>query len=444
MLVQNGWMRLRIVVMAGVLLLVGLVGRFGMAQAPRAGAADSERRSTQSEYRLSPEREKLAVTLAHKRIALDLLATVWGIAQLWLLLSLGVAARMRDLSARVSRWRWVHGVVFVSGLLLVMTLLDLPLSMVGHHISVEYGQSVQHWPGWMEDKGKGFGLTLVVGVPLALGLFYCIRRSPRRWWLWIWVPSVVIAVFGVFVAPVLVDPLFDKFTPLVQSDPALVQRLEQVVQRGGISIPPDRMFLMQASAKFTGLNAYVTGLGSSKRVVVWDTTVAKASPDDISFIFGHEMGHYVLNHIYLGLAFTALLLLVCYWVGYHGLQWLLMRNSGRWRVSGQEDWAALVVILLVVSVLSFSIEPVANGFSRWEEHAADVYGQEAIHGIVPHPRETAVRSFQELGDQSLDEPDPNPLLEFWMYSHPSISHRVAFAASYNPWEAGRHPRYFRK
>lgn len=438
-------MRLRVVVMAGVLLILSLVGRrFGLAQPAGAGVGVSEATPVEREYKLSPEKQRRAILLAHKRLALDLVATGWGIAQLWLLLRLGLAARMRDVSAQLSRRQWIHGAVFVSALLLLMTLLDLPLSMVGHHISVEYGQSVQHWPGWMADKAKGFGLALVVGVPIALGLFYCIRRSPRRWWLWIWVPSVVITISGVFIAPVLIDPIFDRFTPLQQSDPALVRRLEQVVQRGGIVIPPDRMFLMQASAKFTGLNAYVTGLGSSKRVVVWDTTVAKASPDDISFIFGHEMGHYVLNHIYLGLVFTAVLLLVCYWAGYHGVQWLLLRYGGRWRIRGQEDWATLVLILLVASVLSFLVEPVANRFSRWEEHAADVYGQEAIHGIVPHPRETAVRSFQELGEQSLDEPDPNRLVEFWMYSHPSISHRVAFAGSYDPWQPGRHPRYFTK
>jgi STE24 endopeptidase len=188
----------------------------------------------------------------------------------------------------------------------------------------------------------------------------------------------------------------------------------------------------------------VTGFGASKRVVVWDTSVAKASPDEISFIFGHEMGHYVLNHIYKGIAFTAVVLLVLFWLGYHGVQWLLARYGKAWKISDQRDWGALVVLLLVLSVLSFLSDPITNGFSRRIEHEADVYGQEAIHGIVADPQGTAVRSFQTLGEASLDDPNPNRFVEFWTFNHPSVSSRAAFAAAYDPWAAGKTPRYFKK
>jgi len=251
-------------------------------------------------------------------------------------------------------------------------------------------------------------------------------------------------VFGVFVTPIVIDPLFNHFEPLQQSNPALVNRLERVVARGGIAIPPDRMLLMKASEKVTGLNAYVTGIGASKRVVVWDTSIAKATPDEISFIFGHEMGHYVLNHIYKGLAFAAVGLLAMFFVGFHCVQWLLARFGAAWGIAGQNDWAAFVVVMLVLSALTFLSEPIANGFSRAQEHAADVYGQEAIHGIVADPKATAEHSFQVLGEESLVDPTPHPFVEFWTASHPSIADRAAFAAAYNPWLPGQKPKYFSK
>src|SRR6202012_1695023 len=113
--------------------------------------------------------------------------------------------------------------------------------------------------------------------------------------------------------------------PLTQSNPALVDQLERVVARSGMEIPPQRMFLMKASEKYTGLNAYVTGLGASKRVVVWDTTIQKLPTDQILFVFGHEQGHYVLNHIWKGLIFYSAIFLVFFWISYHAVHWLIGR-----------------------------------------------------------------------------------------------------------------------
>jgi Zn-dependent protease with chaperone function len=395
-------------------------------------------------YSLPPEKLKQAIEYSRIRVVLYFIETGWGILQLILLLALGVAARMRNVAVNVSKNRWVQGFTFTFLLLFITTLLNLPLDMVGHHVSIAFGQSVQHWGSWFGDLSKSFGLTFVFGGLFVMLLFWVIRKSPTRWWFWFWIPAMIAVVLGVFVVPVFIDPLFNKFEPLAQSNPALVDRLEKVVQRGGIDIPPNRMFLMKASEKVTGLNAYVTGIGSSKRVVVWDNSIAKATPDEISYIFGHEMGHYVLNHIPHTLVFLSVLLLIEFYLGYRGMQWLIRPYGARWRIPSQNDWAALVVLLLVFSVLSFLSEPIINGYSRRNEHAADVYGQEAVHGIVADPQATAQHSFRVLGEQSLTDPNPNRFVEFWTFSHPSISSRAAFAANYNPWAPGQHPRYFPK
>jgi len=426
-----------------LLLLVMLAASFA-APACRAQTATEVRPAEQSKaaYSLPPEKLKQAIDYSHIRVALDFAQSGWGILQLVLLLALGIAAWMRNVAVGASRNRWAQGFLFTFLFLLITTLLTLPLDVYGHHAAVEYGQSVQGWGSWFGDQAKSFGLAFVLGGLSVMLLFWVIRRSPRRWWFWFWIPAMAAVVFGVFVAPVLIDPLYNKFEPLEKTNPALVERLEQVVQRGGIDIPPSRMFLMKASAKVTGLNAYVTGFGPSKRVVVWDTSIKKATPDEILFIFGHEMGHYVLGHIRATIEFLGVLLLIEFYLGYRGLRWLVRRCGGRWGVESENDWAALVVLMLVFSVLSFVSEPVVNAYSRAHEHAADVYGQEAIHGIVADPQVTAQKSFQLLGETSLVDPNPNRFVEFWTFSHPSVASRAAFAAAYNPWLPGQHPKYF--
>src|SRR5271170_5028083 len=157
-------------------------------------------------------------------------------------------------------------------------------------------------------------------------------------------------LLAVFASPYIIDPLFNKFAPLSKTNPELVTQLERVVARGkGINIPPERMFLMKASDKVTTLNAYVTGFGASKRVVVWDTSIAKGTPDEILFIFGHEMGHYVLGHIVRGILFSFAAILAAFFVGFHLFQFLIRRFGGSWGISSQEDWAALTVFVLVLS-----------------------------------------------------------------------------------------------
>jgi STE24 endopeptidase len=342
----------------------------------------------------------------------------------------------------VTRSRWRQSFLFAFLFLLAITVLNAPLRVYGHHVAVAYGLSVQGWGSWVWDWAKSFLLTWLVGSLLVLVLFWVIKKSPRRWWFWFWIPTMAGVLFGVFISPILVDPLFNKFEPLQQRDPALVEQLEKVVARSGVSLPPDRMFFMRASQKVTSLNAYVTGFGPSKRLVLWDTTIAAATPDELSGIFGHELGHYALNHIVIGTLFTAILLLIAFFVGQKMTGWLLGRYGTRWRIRSQNDLAFLAVLVLVLNTLNFVTEPIDNAISRSMEHDADVYGQEAIHGIVTNPQTTVQRGFQRLGETSLDDPTPHPFVDFWTSSHPSTASRAAFAAAYNPWIEGEHPKYF--
>jgi STE24 endopeptidase len=268
-----------------------------------------------------------------------------------------------------------------------------------------------------------------------------VRRSPRRWWFHFWLISLPIMLFLSFVEPFVLEPMFFQFAPLSQKDPALVAQIEKVAERAGVSIPPERMYWMKASEKTPTMNAYVSGLGASKRVVVWDTNIAKETTPEIVSDVGHEMGHYVLGHVWKGLLFEAAVFFVLLYLGFRSIGWMLGRWGAGWRIHGLDDWASLPTLLLLLSVFSFLSDPISNAYSRHIEHQADIYGLEVTHGVIPNAGQAAADSFQVEGETSLDDPDPNPVNVFLFYDHPPISDRVRLCLTYDPWSKGEPPQF---
>jgi len=393
------------------------------------------------QYTLSHDRYEKAVTYSRAEYVLYFVSYLLSVVVLLLLLRLGVAAKLRDFAESVSANRWFQGLVFVPLLIGILDLCGLPVHLYGHSLSLRYEQSVQGWGSWFWDWSKGELLGIGFAFVLVLILTAVMRWSPRRWWFFFWLAALPILLFVIFISPWFIDPLFNSFQPLGAKYPALTAEIEKVVQRTGLNIPPDRVFLMVASKKTNDLNAYVTGFGASKRVVVWDTTIQKLTTDETLFIFGHEAGHYVLDHIRNGFLFFAAMLLVAFYLGYRGLHWTLGRWAQDWRIYGPQDWASLAVLLLLLQVIGFFALPIANSFSRAQEHAADVYGLEVIHGIVPNAAEVAAHAFQILGEVGLADPNPPPIITFWLYSHPPLADRLVFAYSYDPWAKGETPKY---
>jgi Zn-dependent protease with chaperone function len=404
------------------------------------GAAQAA--SADQAYQLPQDKRAKAIALSRIRNIMDIVSSLWGLAVLWVLLASRGAAGLGAWAERVAGRRWLQGLVFFAALIAVLTVANLPLDVFGHIVSRNYGISVQGWGSWLGDEVKALGLTLILGAPVLLLFNWIVRRWPRRYWLGAWVATLPLLVLSIFVSPLL-EPIFDKFEPLSKDHPALVNELEKVAARTGTNIPPDRMFLMIASTKTNGLNAYVSGMGATKRIVVWDTTAGRIPDDEVMFVFGHESGHYVLHHIPKMISLLAAGLFFVYWAcaGFAG--WLARRFGARWNVQALGSRAGFVVLILAISAAGFVLEPVSNTMSRHFEHEADVYGQEAIHGLVPDPQKTAVASFNALGEAWLEDPDPSPLIEFWEYNHPSVKTRANFAAHYNPWANGGHGEFFK-
>ena len=407
--------------------------------------APSETKTTEQtkteQFTLSHERQAKAVAYSQAGYTLYFVSYFLGGLFLFLILRLGWAAKFRDVAENVSDKKWIQGFVFVPLLFLTLDVLDLPVSLYWHALSLHYQQSIQGWGSWFWDWTKGELINVAFGIVLVLILFAVMRRSPRRWWLYFWFPAVLI-LFGIIVIrPLVIDPLFNKFEPLSKEHADLVASIERLANHARVPISPDRIFLMAASQKTNAINAYVTGLGASKRVVIWDTTIQKTTSDESLFIVGHELGHYVLGHVWQGFLLGAGGLLLALYFLFRGLHWAMDRWARDWKLYGQEDWASLAVLLLLLQVLLFVSSPVISGYSRMQEHAADVYGLEVTHGLVPDSEEVAAHTFQVLGEMDLSDPNPPPFITFWLYSHPPLAERLVFAHSYDPWSKGESPKY---
>jgi Zn-dependent protease with chaperone function len=412
----------------------------GSSQAPAPEARTSEQTKTE-QYTLSHERYEKAVAYSRADYTLYFVYYFFSALVLILLLRLGVPAKFRDIAENARDKRWVQGLIFVPLLRLTIDLLNLPLRLYWHALSVRYEQSIQGWGSWFGDWAKGEFLRTVFAIVIVLILFAVMRRSPRRWWLFFWFPAVVILLGLIVITPLFIDPLFNKFEPLSKEHQDLVVSIEKLTKHAGVPIPPERMFLMMASQKTNAINAYVTGLGASKRVVVWDTTIRKTTNDEALFIIGHELGHYVLGHVLEGALLGAAGLLLALYLLFRGLHWALGRWGRDWKIYGPEDWASLAVLLLLLQVLMFVASPVINAVSRMQEHAADVYGLEVIHGLIPNSEAVAAHAFQVIGELDLADPNPPAVIKFWLYSHPPVAERLVFAHSYDPWSKGNPPKY---
>lgn len=410
-----------------------------------SGPAESEAAEppphTILEYSPPPAQYARAKAYSNAHYRHSFINALYGFLMLLVLLRWRVAPWFRDLAERVSSHRFVQLIIFAPLILLTISILGIPSDIWDQSLPRAFGLSVQKWGAWFGDWITTQIVMLIVGTILVAILYAVIRHSPRRWWFYFWLASIPVLLALFFLQPLVIDPLFYTFKPLASAQPVLLAEMQKVMQRGGIEIPPDRMFVMNASSKTTGLNAYVSGYGASKRVVVWDNTIAEATVPETLFVFGHEMGHYVLLHIPKEIAIDAAILLFLLYLGYRLAHGMLARSGAQWAIRGLEDWASLPALLFLITLLAFLATPAFNAVSRHFEHEADRYGLEVIHGIVANPNQVAAHYFEKSGEMNLADPDPNWFIKAWFYDHPTRPERVHFVATYDPWSQGKEPRY---
>jgi STE24 endopeptidase len=413
---------------------------------PNTASADAAMAPAQTaapivEYAPPPAQYARAKAYSHAHYHYFFINAIYGFLILLVILRWRVAPKYRDWAERASQHRIVQIIIFAPLILLTIAVLGIPSDIWDQKLQLAYGLSVQGWGDWLRDWVLNQAISIIVGIILVSILYGVIRRSPKRWWFYFWLASLPILLAVFFLQPIVIDPMFYKFTPLASQQPVLLAEMQKVVKRGGMDIPPDRMFVMNASSKTTGLNAYVTGFGASKRVVVWDNTIAKATVPETLFVFGHEMGHYVLLHIPKEIAIDATILLFLLYIGYRLVRGILVRWGQQWGIRDLQDLASFPALFFVITLLAFLATPVFNAVSRHFEHEADRYGLEVIHGIVADPNQVAAHYFEKSGETNLADPDPSTFIKIWFYDHPTRPERVHFVATYDPWEKGQEPVY---
>jgi Zn-dependent protease with chaperone function len=369
-----------------------------------------------------------------------LVAALWGLASPALVLWSGLSARLRDLArrpaARLARpWlAWlalvaVYGVLFTG----VTFLLDLPLAWyVDYARPHAYGLSVETAAKWWGDAAKGLAVSCAGTAPLLWLLYGLLRWSPRRWWLWAGLASVPALAVVLVVSPLWIDPLFDDFGPL--RDPALATRILALASRAGIDHA--HVFEVAKSVETTTVNAYVTGFLGTQRIVLWDTLLAKLAPRETLVILGHEMGHYVLGHVWWTLVLGGVLSLAGLWCVHRTADALLARHARRFGFDALADVASVPLVALLFGAAMLVAQPLALAESRHEEHEADRFALE-----LTRDNQACATAFVRLQEENLSVPRPGPLYRLLRASHPSLGDRIDFCNTYRPWAEGQPLRY---
>lgn len=358
---------------------------------------------------------------------------VWTIAVLAALLFSGGSARIRTLARRLGgSWYPTVGLYIVL-YMLALFVIDLPVhyyqGFVRQHA---YGLSNQSIGKWWGDSWKHFGVSATVGLLLGWVPYFLIDRAPRRWWLITSLLSVPFLFAVLLVKPVWVDPLFNQFAPM--KNQGLEREILALAERAGIA--GGRIYEVNKSVDTKAVNAYVTGLLGSKRIVLWDTLLTKLDEREVLAVMGHEMGHYVLGHVPRSIALSTLItLLGLWWVDRAG-RWLIDRFHRRFGFDRLSDVASVPLILLLLHVGALALGPVANLYSRHQEHEADVFALE-----ITQRNRSAALAFAKLQQENLSNPYPSWFYRIWRSTHPSIGERIEFCNAYRPWATGRTMRY---
>jgi Zn-dependent protease with chaperone function len=417
---------MRKLILLGVLAIGATVAIAALAQMPpRQPSPDQHQKPERRlEVRVTPE------MIRHSRLndVLYFVDFVYGLGALLLVLAVGWSARFRDIASRAAKKKFLAAMLYFVILSLALTIIHFPLDFYSDYIVPhQFDLTNQSFASWMGDFAKGLGVSLVIGSVLA-ALALLVIRKIRRWWVVLWLGSIPLIILLVVIIPLVIDPLFNKFEPL--RDETLKRALLDEASKAGIE--GGRVYQVNKSKQTKTMNAYVTGLGPTKRIVMWDTLLQKMDHDEILAVMGHEMGHYVLNHLWKGLAFGVALSFLGFFFAQKLYEWGLGRWGGRWGIGERGDPAALPWLLVVGTILGFLITPATAGFSRHIEHQSDIFGLELTHFNEP-----MASAFVKLAEDSKVDPRPPRIIEWWRYSHPSLGRRIDFVMQYRPWEQGK-------
>ncbi len=407
-----------------------------------------------------PEPSEKALSYYRSGITLWIVNILWGLLIPALFLFTGFSARIRGWARKAGeKWfsiisqvdnffypevvaapiAWIGKTfLFFVGLyfalfLIINFVIDLPLSYYQGFVRQHaYGLSNQAFGKWFGDEIKSLLLGIAGGFLFLWVPYLLLKKSPRRWWLYTGLLAIPFLILAILIQPVWIDPIYNDFGPMKNKE--LETKILALADRAGIE--GGRVYEVDKSADTKALNAYVTGFGATKRIVLWDTIIAKLNEDELLFVMGHEMGHYVLGHVWKSILFFSLLIIATLYAIHRTAGWLINKYRRRFGFTELSDIASLPLIILLFSAYFLIISPIALAFSRHNEHEADRFGLE-----ITRNNRAAATAFVKLQQENLAVPRPNILVKLWQASHPPLGERIDFSNSYRPWESGEALRY---
>lgn len=360
---------------------------------------------------------------------LILWGTLIGILVHWLMLHFGWSASWRDWARRVSSRPWLQTMLYAVPFTIAGVLLALPWTVyTGYWREKQYGLMNLSFGGWIGEQAIGLAIAVVTTAIILAIIFAVIRRAPRTWWLWGAGTVTLFLVFFVAVAPVFISPLFNKYTAMPEGE----VRTEILAIAKAQQIPADDVYVFDASKQSNRISANVSGLGPTIRISLNDNLLRRSSPAGVKAVMGHEMGHYVLNHVLWGILFFAAVLFLAFWLIHWSVPRILRRKGADWRIESIADPAVTPLFAILVTGLFFVLTPVTNTFTRTIESQADWFGLEAA-------REPD--GFAEVAMQLSEyrKIEPSALEEALFYDHPSGRTRVRMAMDWKALHLGELP-----
>jgi STE24 endopeptidase len=386
------------------------------APAVQSGAARFDAEAATAAYlaQLSPAARAKSDAYFEGGYWLILWDLLTGLLVAWLLLGTGLSARVRDQVERMTRLKWLQTALYAVFYILVTSLVLLPWNAYeGYFREHQYGMSNQTMGAWLVDQLKGLVVGLVLGTLALVAIYAVLRKTPRTWWLWGSLVAIAFAMFGAAIAPVYLEPVFNKFKPL--ADSPLKQQILSMARANGI--PATDVYEFDASKQTKRMSAHVSGLLGTTQISMNDNLMTRGSPEEIKAVLGHEMGHYVLNHVYKGITFIGIVIVV----GFAFLSWsfdkLQARHGARWGIRDVGDVAGLPLLLFLFSAYAFVLTPVTNTITRTMEAEADNYG-------INVSRQPDGFAQAALHLSEYRKMQPGPVEEFVFYDHPSGWNRI--------------------
>ena len=373
-----------------------------------------------------PEPSEKAISYYRSGNVLWIVSIIWGLLIPALFLFTGLSARIRNWAEHLGRkWFFVIGIYFV--IFSVITfVIDLPLSYYAGYVREHaYGLSNQTLGKWFGDALKGLLVGLITGALFLWVPYLLLKKSPHRWWLYTGLLAIPFLFLLILIQPIWIDPLFNKSGPM--KDKTLEGSILRLAERAGIE--GSRVYEVEKSEDTKALYAYVTGFGDTKRIVLWDTTIARLNEPELLSVMAHEMGHYMLGHIWKQILFFSVLIMATLYAIHRTANRLINKYKARFGFDQLSDIASLPLLILLCSLYILIITPIDLAYMRHHEREANRFGLE-----ITMNNHAAATASVKLQTENLGVPRPGTLYKLWRASHPTLEERIDFCNSYRPWE----------